>query len=253
MSDEGLILFDSASQDNYDNMDVFDLESPSEDAVEFSIMSGDAVALAQDARPFNQNLNIPVRLDLPASGTYIFTVTEGQNIPFGSCLYIEDLISGESMRLTPGASMTIYTDAPYTGNRLMIHGSAPVATVITEPSCFGGADGSIDITAPNGSWSISLTGESDTYEYVSGGSVTFDHLAAGTYQLGSKQYFSEWLWQALSTTFVIGQNLSVVTINRSPTIPLFRLQRMATDGRIEWGVEGTNWFAYDIVDSQNQH
>ncbi|MBL0314537.1 MAG: T9SS type A sorting domain-containing protein [Flavobacteriales bacterium] len=247
MSDEGILIFSDASTFNYDNGDVYDLESPSEDAVEFSLISADDVMLAQDARPFTSDIHIPVRLDLPAAGNYTFSIIEGQNLPFGSCLYIEDLVTGETMNLLPGESMTIHTNEPYQGNRLMIHGSAPVTTVVTEPSCNGGADGSIDITAPAGSWSIALTGDGDDYQYVSGGSITFDHLAAGIYQLEVNNTSGG--CGNLSTTFVISEpsvvqsqitDYSIVQCNEG------------TDGRIEWNVEGTNWFAYDILNAQNQ-
>lgn len=244
MSDEGMLMFMDNAISEYDNSDVFDLESISNEAVEFSLMSADNVGLAQDARPFNNNIHIPVKLDMPAAGSYVFSVAETQNLPFGACLYVEDTFTGNTMNLLPGESMTIYTDAPFNGNRLIIHGTAPVTSVITDASCNGGADGSLDITTPAGDWSVSLSGDTDIYEYVSAGSITFDHLAAGVYMLqvtnsnnGCGNHSAEIVIAEPAAVHAEIADVQIVPCNSG------------TSGRIEWNVANSNWFTYEILNS----
>lgn len=247
MSDESMLMFSTDAIEGYDDLDVYDLESPNSDAVEFSLMSADNVGLAQDVRPFSNNINIPVRLDLPSAGTYTFSVAETQNMPFGSCVYVEDIVTGNVMNLVAGASFTITTDVPYTGNRLIIHGTAPVTTVITDPACNGGTDGSLDITTPSGAWSVSLTGDTDNYEYVSGGSITFDHLEAGLYVLEVNNSASTCGSQ--STTIVIGEPAEISTvIANTEFVPC----NQGDNGRIEWTVNNANWFSYEVRNALNE-
>jgi hypothetical protein len=247
MSDEGLLMFNDGAISGYDESDVYDLESINENAVEFSLMSDDQVPLAQDVRAFMNTIHIPVRLDMPAAGSYVFSVAQTQNLPFGACLYVEDTFTGNTMNLLPGESMTIVTDEPFFGNRLVIHGTAPVTTFVTDASCNNGADGSIDINTPAGDWSVSLTGNSDIYEYVSAGSITFDHLVAGTYQLqvtnnagGCGNHSTEIVIQEPALVQAEVTDEQIVPCNTGNT------------GRIEWSVLNSNWFAYDIINSENE-
>ena len=247
MTDESILMFATDATDAYDGYDVYDLESPNSDAVEFSLMSVDNVGLAQDVRPFDNNIHIPVRVDLPTAGIYTFSVSETQNMPFGSCLYVEDIVTGNVMDLIAGASFTITTYEPYSGNRLIIHGTAPVTTVMTEPACYGGTDGSLDITTPTVSWSVSLTGDTDNYQYVSGGSITFDHLSAGTYQLEVNNAISTCGSQA--TTIVISEPTEISSVIADMAIvPCNEGQ----SGQIEWTVNNANWFSYEVRNALNE-
>lgn len=247
-TDESMLMFDSGSSSAYDNADVLDLESPSADAVEFSFLSEDEAPLAQDSRPFANDIHIPVHLDMPAAGDYIFEVIETQNMPLGSCLYVEDLITGQIMQIAAGSQLVVSTDAPYTGNRLIIHGTAPVDLITSDASCFGSADGVLDITTPAGNWTVTLADSNDSFEYVSNGSATFDHLPAGTYTLQVENGAST--CGSHSTTVVISEpnevhstltNSSIVTCNEGFT------------GELQIQVANATWFTYEIFDATGAH
>jgi hypothetical protein len=240
-SDESLILFNENATSSYDETDVLDLESPIAEAVEFSFLSNDEAPLAQDSRPFSTDIHIPVHLDMPSSGNYVFEVVETQNLPIGSCLYLEDLISGEIMAIEAGAQILISTNAPFTGTRLVIHGTAPAAVVHSDASCHGLADGTIDITTPNGNWSVSLSSGDGNFEYVSNGSVTFDHLPAGAYALELMN--AESTCGAQVTTVTIQEPLAVnASVINTSTVTCNNGQT----GDLQIEVAHASWFTYEI-------
>jgi hypothetical protein len=245
LSDESMLMFDNNAVNAYDYNDVLDLESPIATSVEFSLMSADDVPLAQDARPFNNDINIPVSLDLPSAGTYMFSVSESQNLPLGSCLYIEDMVTGNVINLLEGEVMMITTDAPFNGVRLIIHGTAPIALLSTDATCNGYADGTVDITTPSGEWSVSLTSEENNFEYVSNGSITFDHLAAGIYTL-----------EVLNTNEACGSQSAQIEISEPAQIQSsINNQTIVScnegnEGAFTINVNNANWFTYEVFDSQ---
>jgi len=247
MLDESILSFISDATAGYDDWDAYDLESPNSSAVELSLMSSDNVNLALDSRPLNSDLSIPVYLDLPEAGTYTFRIAQIQNLPLGSCLFVEDLITGNSMLVQAGEEMTISTNAPYQGNRLLVHATAPVQVITTNASCNGVADGSIDVSAPAGDWTVTLTNTSDNIDYIASGGVAFDHLVAGTYMLKVANENSG--CAASTNTFVIEeptaiygriQDHNVVSCNSGNT------------GYITWVVENSQWHSFSVKNSQGE-
>ncbi len=245
MSDESILSFNSTADAGYEAWDVFDLESPNEDAVEFSLMSADNINLAQDCRPLVADVNIPVYLDLPEAGTYTFSVVQTQNLPLGTCLMIEDLLTGNAINLQAGEQMTITTSASYQGNRLVIHASAPVQVLSSDATCAGIANGTIDVTAPAGTWNIVLEGQGNNNEFVANGSATFDHLPAGTYVI-SVSNGSE--CGTSSQTVVINEPLTIQTSLIGTTYSSCNTQQ---NGIIEMEVQNAEWFNYEVVSSKN--
>ncbi|MFM9006901.1 MAG: hypothetical protein ACKOSR_15605, partial [Flavobacteriales bacterium] len=150
IADESILLFDANATADLDDRDALDLESFESDAINMSLMSPSEVKLAQDARPYFQEISIPVFVNVPAAGDYIFTIVDAQNIPFGTCLYVEDLETGEVVQLNAGQQMTAHFNDTYSGSRFVIHGSAPIEAVTTPTSCNNSSDGSIDVTLPSG-------------------------------------------------------------------------------------------------------
>jgi hypothetical protein len=244
-TDESMLMFDNTASSSYGNEDVLDLESPLADAVEFSFVSEDNAPLAQDCRPFGNDIHVPVHLDMPSAGEYVFEIIETQNIPLGSCLYVEDLITGAVMPVTAGSQIVLSTDVPYNGNRLIIHGTAPVSILSSDASCNGVPDGALDITIPAGNWSVSLSSTDGNFEYVSNGSVTFDHLPAGMYNLevtnlagncgAQSQTITIQEPAAVSSSVV---NSSIVTCNNGQT------------GDLQLEVTNASWFTYEIFNAE---
>jgi hypothetical protein len=245
-SDESILSFDNNATNGFDGLDAFDLESPTAEAVELSLMSEDNVPLATDSRPLNADLSVPVYLDMPEAGTYIFSIEEIQNLPLGTCLLVEDLITGTVIHLEAGEQMSIITNTPYQGNRLVIHATAPVSVLTSEASCFGSADGSIDVTVPTGNWSVVLEDLAGNNEYISSGSATFDHLAAGTYTL---QVSASEACTASEQTIVITEPAPALVSIADVRAPQCNV---GEDGAIEFNVENEEWFSYELRNTKNQ-
>lgn len=246
MSDECLLMFNDASSNGYEAYDAYDLESPNAESVEFSLMSADNVNLAQDCRPLTEDLSIPVYLDLPEAGTYTFSVEQVQNLPLGSCLMVEDLLTGNTIALHVGEQMSISTDAAYQGNRLVIHASAPVAVFSTNATCFGAPNGSIDVTAPAGNWTITLANAEGDMEYLANGSATFDHLPAGIYTIGVGNGNE----CASGTHTIVISEPAPISTNLLDVIP--SSCNVVNDGLFEFSVDNTPWFSYQVTNSKNQ-
>jgi hypothetical protein len=244
LSDESMIVFDNNATLNYDERDVADLQSPADDAVEMTLQAADGAPLAQDARPFAAELEIPVVLDMPEAGDYFFTVVEIQNLPLGACLTVEDVLTGEVMTLSQGAMIPVHVNEPFHGVRLIIRAIAPALTTVTGASCNGLADASIDVVVPSGDWSISLSAE-EGYEFMSQGSVTFDHLQAGQYLLQVEHPvcgISSRLVDASEPQEIrtIVSGIDMVECNIGST------------GMFTFEVENAHWFNYELLNAQQE-
>ncbi|MFM7725777.1 MAG: hypothetical protein ACKO7B_03685 [Flavobacteriales bacterium] len=244
LSDESMIVFDNNATVNYDERDVADLQSPAETAVEMTLQSADGAPLAQDARPFAAELEIPVLVDMPEAGDYLFTVVDIQNMPLGACLTVEDVLTGEVMTLSQGAVIPVHTNEPFQGVRLVIRAVAPAQTTVTGASCNGLADASIDVVVPSGDWNISLSAE-EGYEFMSQGSVTFDHLLAGQYLLqvehpvcGISSRLIEVSEPQEIRTIVSGIDAVECNIGNS--------------GMFTFEVENAHWFNYELLNAQQE-
>jgi hypothetical protein len=236
-ADESMLVFENAASAGYDDYDVADLQSPVESAVEMTLMAQGA-PLAQDARPFEGTIEIPVMLEMPEAGTYTFSVIETQQLPLGACLMVYDMVSGESMPLTMGATLMITTDEPFFGERLVIRSTPAAAAVVTPATCHGANDGTIDVNLPSGNWSVSLSA-TEGFEYLASTSTTFDHLAAGQYLLqvtndvcGTSSMMIDVVQPLEVNTVISGSN--AVECNQG------------ADGMISFEVTNANWFTYDL-------
>jgi hypothetical protein len=181
-SDESMIVFTDNAELTYDAMDVADLESPVAESVEMTLQAADGAPLAQDARPYNDAVEIPVVLDMPEAGVYTFTVVDVQHLPLGACLTMEDVLTGAITTLSAGTIVTVEVSEAFQGVRYIIRSTPSATTIVTGSSCNGLADASIDVNVPSSDWSVSLSAENG-YEFMAQGAVTFNHLEAGSYLL----------------------------------------------------------------------
>ncbi len=177
------LSFIEGATDNFENnLDAEYLASLNANAPEFAFVSADGVLLELDARPtLTNSTSIPMYLDLPAAGTYTLSILSANNIPVGSCIAIEDLVSGVTIPLIQGASMTITTSAAYQGNRLLIHISNPIAITTTDATCFGENNGTIAFESNAGDWSYSLVDDMGAVVYSGMGNDVWSSAPAGHY------------------------------------------------------------------------
>ena len=247
IADESVLVFDGNALSDFDDRDAIDLEGFEEDAINMSLLSPTSVKLAQDARPFDQEISIPVYVKVPSAGDYIFTIVDAQNIPFGTCLYVEDLENGEVIQLNAGQEMTAHFNDAFAGNRFVIHGSAPIQAISTPASCNTSHDGSIDVTLPNGQWNLSLSGLNSNYEFTASGSIDFDHLAPGIYEL-TVHGPSSWCGSFTTQISVNAPDMAFSEIT-SMDQPNCLTQG---DGALEIKVHNADWFTYSLFNSREE-
>ena len=243
-ADESMIVFDSGAVENYDERDVADLQSPIADAVEMTLQAADGAPLAQDARPYSADLEIPVVVDMPEAGDYLLTVVDIQNLPLGACLTVEDVITGNVMTLAQGAMIPVHASEPFQGVRLIIRAIAPANSVVTDASCHGLADASIDVIVSTGEWSISLSGDDD-YEFMAQGSITFDHLQAGQYLLQVEHPVC-----GISSRIIDVEQPAEIRTIITGVVPVEC--NTGSAGMVSFAVENAQWFSYELVNAQQQ-
>lgn len=175
-SDEASIAFDQA-------YDALKIPSSNDEAVEFALMSADMQMLTIDARPMIDNsAAIPVYVEMPLAGIYYFKITEAIDIPDGWCVYVEDLLTGNSIHAGAADSLLLQTTTPYSGFRLLIHAVKPIDFIANDAACFGDSNGSIEIICSEDAY-FNLTNNQG--ELISSGSAgtTIENLAAGNYTI----------------------------------------------------------------------
>jgi hypothetical protein len=243
-SDESMIVFDDHALASYDMYDVADLQSPVNEAVEMTLQAFDGAPLAQDARPYSSEMEIPVVLEMPEAGDYFFTVVDLQNLPLGSCLTVEDVVTGDVTTMTNGTMVLVHANEPFQGVRLIIRATPSANTVVTGSSCYDVADGSIDVNVPSQDWSVSLSSEEGS-EFLAQGSVTFDHLQAGEYLLQVEH----------ATCGVSSQLISVEEPKEISTLITGTEAvecNQGNSGMLTFEVQHAQWFTFELRNSQNE-
>jgi hypothetical protein len=243
-SDESMIVFADDADVNYDALDVADLQSPVAESVEMTLQAADGAPLAQDARPYTDAVEIPVVLDMPEAGVYTFSVVEVQNLPLGACLTMEDLVTGAITTLTQGMSVTVEVSEAFQGVRYIIRSTPSAVTTVTGSSCNGLADASIDVSVPSSDWSVSLSAENG-YDFMANGSVTFDHLEAGSYLLQVDHPSC-----GVSSAVIEVEQPAAIHTQLTGTEPVECNQ--GTSGMFTFEVENAQWFTYEVRNEQNE-
>lgn len=184
-SDECVLAFlDEATSDYEWTYDALKMESFNTAAIEMALVTTDSNLLTVDARPFDsEGFEVPIYLDIPAAGTYSFFVGDVVNMPYGTCLYIEDLISGNTIQAESGQTLSIVSNSSYTGNRLLLHASATAAITSQNISCGNIDNGIVDIIIPGPGLSFVLSSGQSQVIASNNQSQTISELPAGEYQL----------------------------------------------------------------------
>ncbi len=239
--DEVMVALTDAATATYDDFDVIHLTSPEPEAVQLALMGLADLPLSLDSRPYNQELSIPVYAKMPTAGAYTIAIAEDQLLPVGACLVLEDIITGQRINIVQGQSMSIQLNAPFEGQRFVIHGQVPATVITTPATCAGASNGVIDVTTPDGMWNVTLTAEQEVYS--ANGSVSFDHLSPGAYTLSISNGAE-------------GCGVNEQTIVVEEPMPVIVEQEIAVkatcggnDGVISYRVNNTDWFAYVVVDA----
>jgi hypothetical protein len=156
--DEAIIAFNDEATHSFETtFDAEKWESPVLTSPEFAFMSADNVQLTIDARPMpNTGYSMNMYMDLPEAGEYTITVSEIQNLPLGSCIYLEDTETQQVWTVAQGAEWSLVLNEAYTGSeRFVMHVGAFAQVNTTDPTC-ANLPGSIEVAAEEGSWVMTV-------------------------------------------------------------------------------------------------
>ncbi len=183
-TDECVLNFNDNATGAYEyDYDAEKIPSQEAAAAECALVSEDGKRLTIDSRPLSQEgaISIPIFVKMPNSGTYRLRIDETANLPFGSCLFVEDLVTGNTIPLAQGQELVIAHTGNYSGNRFLIHATPSIATIETNLDCFGAANGSIELTLPQGEWSLAMADTLGNSFNTTEGTTAFENLPAGQY------------------------------------------------------------------------
>ncbi|MEN9638456.1 MAG: hypothetical protein RLZZ262_324, partial [Bacteroidota bacterium] len=208
-SDECILNLRDDSGSNYDwTKDAKKLMSTNASAAECAIVSSDNTLLSLDTRPATTNaLQIPIYAKMPVAGTYTFRVVQTNNLPWGTCIYVRDVVTNNVIQMVAGQQFSITITTPYTGNRFMIHVSPEVITTVTDASCNRANDGAIAIDIPESGWSVSLTSANGALIGSATADQTWGDLEAGTYALAITS--NSTACPSVSRTVTVGESASI--------------------------------------------
>ncbi len=131
------------------------------------------------------SVSIPLKALAGANGEYTLSISEIENLPLSSCIYVEDLETGEIMVIAEDAEMSFSLDTGYTAARFVIHITGPVATTKTDNLCAGDNSGWLTAQGSgDGPWTYTWTNELDEVIQISENIFSADTLiglTAGAY------------------------------------------------------------------------
>lgn len=209
-SDETLVVFEQGSPAHdvaEGDADKMLFGHPDAPRIATLAASGTPMAISMYGTIAN-DITIPVMVQVGVSGTYSVAVDQFVAPGALSCVTLEDLLTGQIMQISQGATYTLEIEAGTdpTQARLLIHATAPKVFTTTDVACSGGSTGKAVLLIEEGpaevQWTDALGNVLQSHVGVPAGEVVLSELGAGTYtvQLGSST-----LCGTLSHSFTISE------------------------------------------------
>lgn len=187
-SQKAYLVFEEGMQFGYD---------PGDDAIHFGSLSNIAPEIAWKAEsgekltmsriPTNYaNTESYLHLKIKQAGTYNITVDEVQNMPEFTCMYFEDLETGDVYSLEAGENIALTFEEPFEGDRFVLHVKSPIEVSSMAPMCFNTDDAIIQVDASDDTYVYNVVNNQVGNVVSSGeliGNQTINGLAAGSYTI----------------------------------------------------------------------
>jgi len=148
----------------------------------FSIKN-ELLSAASVTLPKNEKTSIPLVVEMPLTGQYEMVFNEVHKMPAGSCMYLEDLATGETLPMIQGAKMKVDPTLAYEGNRFRVMMTPPLELITHPVNCPASSDGAIEMGLRYGDWHMVLESASSGISIAGHNASIFDQLPAGNYQL----------------------------------------------------------------------
>jgi len=249
-SDECVLNFNNDATAAFEEAyDAVKLHSSEPNAAECALVGADGKRMTIDSRPLGQDasISIPVYVEMPTSGTYRLRIEQINNLPFGSCLHIEDLVTGNTMPFVEGQELVIVHTGNYSGNRFLIHASPSINTVETNLDCYGANNGSIELTVPQGEWTITLADTLGNTFNSAEGTMLFENLPAGDYVATASNALSN--CPSSQKTIQITEPAEMVLTHLNSFVDNCN---SSGNGSIEWTVSNATNYDYTVTNQANE-
>ncbi len=207
------------------------------------MLNNQSLHFVQNVPLSGEKRSIPVFVSFANGGEYTLEITTANNLPFGSCLFIEDVITGATISVLKGEKLSVRIDQPISANYFLVHTSPAAIVNVTNETCYTSNNGAIQLEIATGDWNLVLEGEQGIV--MSGKNYfNFRNLSAGEYSLYATSENPQ--CQSDVVTFTITQ----------PEREVYELLRSEVDecnvsghGSIEFSFTGAPFFEYEISSS----
>jgi Lectin C-type domain/HYR domain len=238
-----LYLHENATNGFEYQLDAKKIQSANPNAVEMALVGSDNLLMTIDSRnPVALASEIYLYVEMPIAGNYTFTIGDVQNLPLGTCYFIEDLVNGNTAIVAAGHQWTITNAGPYAGNRFKIHTQQAMQLVVEDPTCASANNGSIELTNVSVDW-VSIAGNNGTLVSSLPNTLSFQNLAAGDYLIAINPLIAGCATQQIGITLSSAPEVLAEIIELSPAT-CNQLQ----DGHFTLFVEDQSSFQYTLRD-----
>lgn len=185
---ETYLVFEEGMSHAYDpGFDAVHMGSASTTAPEISWKASTGQKLLLSRIPdVYQNVEVYLHMNIKQAGDYTVTVDETQNLPEFTCMYFEDLETGDIYSLEAGEVIQLSFEEPFDGDRFVLHVNAPVEASVAAPTCFNTDDAIIDLSIDTDeTYNVTIadsSGNAVDSQVVTGTGV-FSGLPAGLYTM----------------------------------------------------------------------
>lgn len=244
MTDEVLFsIMDDATPGFDVAYDALKWDSPVTSAPELAILGSDSVKMCINTiNAFEESISFPLFVEMPAAGDYTFTVSEVLNLPTGVCITIQDVVTGVTIPMLQGETITLNTTAAYAGYRLIINMNAPLHITSVDPSCNGMEDGAIQINSAVEGWTVMAQDILGNVHYATDGIIA--GLPSGDYTVTYENVDAMCIASSMGVT--IAEPL-VISAEVQSTIDYCN---SGMSGRVEMISSNTDQFNYSIINSE---
>jgi hypothetical protein len=131
--DEAIVRFNSNASAAFDNnLDAMKFFSFNSNVPGMATVSN-AVNYSVNALPLlTNNISLPLKVQVGVSGTYTIHLDSLSNLPVGTCLTLEDLLTGTTTDLRTNSSYSFYIKNTTVSTRFIIHICGTTASTVNE-------------------------------------------------------------------------------------------------------------------------
>lgn len=244
MTDEVLFTIMDDATNAFDvAYDALKWDSPVTTAPELAILGSDSVKMCINTiNAFDEAISFPLFVEMPVAGDYTFSVSEVLNLPTGVCITIQDVVTGTTIPMLQGETITLSTTAAYAGYRLVINMNAPLHVNALDATCNGNEDGSIQISSASAGWTVMAQDVFGNVHYATDGVIS--GLPAGDYNVTYENV------DAMCTAASLGVTISQPEIISAEIQTTIDYCNSGMSGRLEMITTNAESFNYSIVNAE---